>query len=92
MISRIKTELTALRFRMDKVKPTIKRKVVNNQGYTVSVTDNFVKVVRGNLVEYYTNIADKQSPFWNLYRIDSRPDSDFVIHEVREGHKTIVVR
>lgn len=91
LINRIQAELTSMNFRRKKVKPTIKRDVVRSQGYSVSTTDNFVKVVRDTRIEYYTDTADKHSPFWNVYRIDSRPDSDFIIHEVKDGHKTIVL-
>ena len=86
IINRIKTELT--RFNLNRNgKATIKRIVVHSQGYSVAETDNFIKVVRGNEVEYFTNVKNKHSPFWNLYRVVSKPENDFVIHEVKEGHK-----
>jgi len=86
IINRIKTELT--RFNLNRNgKATIKRTIVHSQGYSVTETDNFIKVVRGNEVEYFTNVENKHSPFWNLYRIVSKPENDFVIHEVKDGHQ-----
>ena len=86
IINRIKTELT--RFNLNRNgKATIKRTVVHSQGYSVTETENFIKVVRGNEVEYFTNVENKHSPFLNLYRIVSKPENDFVIHEVKDSHQ-----
>ena len=65
-------------FRRDGVKPTITRKRANLSMYGVTVLQHFTRIDTGKTVNYYAN---KSNPFHNLYRIDSRPADDFVIHK-----------
>ena len=64
-------------------KPTIKRTTKKVQGYGVTHTKHFVKVMAGHTVRYYPK--DKANPlFWNLYRITSKVGTeDYVIHARR---------
>lgn len=80
MFNQIKAKLIARKFRKSGVKPTIIRERIASQGYGITVTKLFVRVDQGKLVEYY---AKQGTPFHNLYRVVSKPDSDFVIHQAR---------
>jgi len=61
-----------------RIKATIKRTTKKMQGYGVTHTTHFVKVMSGHTVRYYPKGA---TPFHNLYRITSKVGTDdYVIH------------
>jgi len=66
-------------FIRDGQKPTIIRERSKLKAWGVTTLKHFTRIDMGYTVKYYANV---RNPFHNLYRIDSRPQDDFVIHKV----------